>query len=149
MNKVIISGRLTRDAEVRYTQGERPTAIARATVAVERRFRRETDEQTADFISLIAFSKVAEFIEKYGRKGIKFNITGRLQTGSYINKDGVKVYTTDVVVEEIEFAESKNSGQAAPAAQDGAAATPSNAMPTDSDGFVNIPDNIDEDLPFN
>lgn len=150
MNKVIISGRLTRDAEVRYSQGERPTAIARATVAVERRFRRESDEQTADFIGIIAFSKVAEFLEKYGRKGIKFNIVGRIQTGSFTNKDGVKVYTTDVVVEEIEFAESKSSGQAASATgQDSAATAPSGTLPTDSEGFVNIPDNIDEELPFN
>lgn len=143
MNKVVLSGRLTRDAEVRYTQGDNPTAIARVSIACDRRFRRENDDQTADFIPLIAFGNTAKFMEKYGQKGTKFNIVGRIQTGSYTNKEGVKVYTTDVVVEEIEFAESKAAGNAATA---GSAPAPA---PATGDGFMNIPDGIDEDLPFN
>ena len=109
MNKAILMGRLTRDPEVRYSQGESPMAIARYTLAVDRRFNRNGDENTADFISCVAFGKAGEFAEKYFRKGTKIAVTGRIQTGSYTNKDGVKVYTTDVVVEEQEFAESKNS----------------------------------------
>ena len=110
MNKVILMGRITRDAEIRYTQGEKSTAIARFSLAVERRFKRDNDEQqNTDFISCIAFGKIAEFLEKFGRKGTKFVVDGRIQTGSYNNKEGQKVYTTDVVVENIEFAESKNS----------------------------------------
>lgn len=108
MNKVILMGRLTRDPDVRYTQGENPMAIARYTLAVDRRFKRE-GEATADFISCVAFGKQAEFAEKYFRQGIRIVITGRIQTGSYTNRDGNKVYTTDVVVEEQEFAESKNA----------------------------------------
>lgn len=144
MNKVILSGRLTRDAEVRYAQGENATAIARVSIACDRRFRRENDDQTADFISLIAFGKTAEFLEKYGNKGTKFNIVGRIQTGSYTNKEGTRVYTTDVVVEEIEFAESKAAGSAATGSDSASRPAPSNG-----DGFMNIPDGIDEDLPFN
>ena len=109
MNKVILMGRITRDAEIRYTQGEKSTAIARFSLAVDRRFKKDNDEQNTDFISCIAFGKIAEFLEKFGRKGTKFVVDGRIQTGSYNNKDGQKVYTTDVVVENIEFAESKNS----------------------------------------
>ena len=105
MNKVILMGRLTRDPEVRYSQGEQATAIARYTLAVDRRFKRDGD-QTADFIGCVAFGKLGEFAEKYLRKGTKVVVTGRIQTGSYTNKDGQKVYTTDVVVEECEFAES-------------------------------------------
>ena len=108
MNKVILMGRLTRDPEVRYSQGEQATAIARYTLAVDRRFKRDGD-QTADFIGCVAFGKLGEFAEKYLRKGTKVVVTGRIQTGSYTNKDGQKVYTTDVVVEECEFAESKNA----------------------------------------
>lgn len=146
MNKVILSGRLTRDAEVRWTQGgDNSTAIARGSIACDRRFRRENDDQTADFIPIVAFGKTAEFLEKYGRKGTKFNIVGRIQTGSYTNKEGVKVYTTDVVVEEIEFAESKAASSAATA---GSTPTPAPA-PATGDGFMNIPDGIDEELPFN
>ena len=130
MNKVILMGRLTRDPEVRYSQGEQATAIARYTLAVDRRFKRDGD-QTADFIGCVAFGKLGEFAEKYLRKGTKVVVTGRIQTGSYTNKDGQKVYTTDVVVEECEFAESKNAAGAA------------------GDGFMNIPDGIDEELPFN
>ncbi len=112
MNKVILMGRLTRDPEVRYSQGENATAVARYTLAVDRRFNRNGDENTADFINCVAFGRAGEFAEKYFRKGIKIAITGRIQTGSYTNKDGVKVYTTDIVVEDQEFAESKNSSSA-------------------------------------
>ena len=107
MNKVVLVGRLTRDPEVRYSQGNNATAVARYTVAVDRRFRRDGDSQTADFIGCVAFGRQAEFAEKYLRKGTKIALTGRIQTGSYTNRDGQKVYTTDVVVEEQEFAESK------------------------------------------
>ena len=109
MNKVILMGRLTRDPEVRYSQGDTPTAFARYTLAVDRRFNRNGDDATADFISCVAFGRSAEFAEKYLHKGTKIALTGRIQTGSYTNRDGVKVYTTDVVVEDQEFAESKNS----------------------------------------
>lgn len=111
MNKVILMGRLTRDAEVRYSQGENSTAMARFSLAVDRRYKKDSDEQTADFPSCVAFGKTAEFLEKFGRKGTKFILEGRIQTGSYTNKEGQKVYTTDIVVEHIEFAESKASGQ--------------------------------------
>lgn len=145
MNKVILMGRLTRDAVVRYSQGENATAIARYTIAVDRRFRRDGDTQTADFISCVAFGRQAEFAEKYLHKGTKIVVTGRIQTGSYQNKDGQTVYTTDVVVEEQEFAESKaasdNNAGFAPADRP----SPSNA----GDGFMNIPEGIDEELPFN
>ena len=145
MNKVILMGRLTRDPDVRYTQGESPMAIARYTLAVDRRFKRE-GEATADFISCVAFGKQAEFAEKYFRQGIRIVITGRIQTGSYTNRDGNKVYTTDVVIEEQEFAESKSSSAA------GINHTQNNTaagQPTvDPDGFMNIPDGIDEELPF-
>ena len=191
-------GRLTRDPDVRYSQGEQSTAYARYTVAVDRRFRRDGDGQTADFISCVAFGRQAEFAEKYLRKGIKIALTGRIQTGSYTNRDGQKVYTTDVVVEEQEFAESKaasgqnagnyngaggynnnnynsgnngnysnnnnnsnnnndsnsagssnNSGYNNNAGSAGGAPEgrpdPENAA---GDGFMNIPDGIDEELPF-
>ena len=147
MNKVILMGRLTRDAEVRYSQGESSTAIARFSLAVDRRFRRDNDEQTADFINCVAFNKTAEFLERFGRKGTKFVLEGRIQTGSYTNKDGQRVYTTDVVVENIEFAESKNSNGGDGYSGAGASApSPSGAA---GDGFMNIPDGIDEELPFN
>lgn len=150
MNKVILMGRLTRDPEVRYSQGENAMAIARYTLAVDRRFNRNNgngDEQTADFIGCVAFGRAGEFAEKYFRKGTKVAITGRIQTGSYTNKDGVRVYTTDIVVEEQEFAESKNSS-----GSDGGYAGNTNRAPEPSgagDGFMNIPDGIDEELPFN
>ena len=147
MNKVILMGRLTRDPEVRYSQGENAMAIARYTLAVDRRFSRNGEDGQADFIGCVAFGKAGEFAEKYFRKGTKVLVTGRIQTGSYTNKDGVKVYTTDVVAEDQEFAESKNSS-----GNDGGytgnanrAAAPSGA----GDGFMNIPDGIDEELPFN
>jgi len=147
MNKVILMGRLTRDPEVRYSQGDNAMAIARYTLAVDRRFNRNNDEQTADFINCVAFGRAGEFAEKYFRKGLKIAVTGRIQTGSYTNKDGVRVYTTDIVVEEQEFAESKsNSGS------DGGYTGNTNRAPEPSgvgDGFMNIPDGIDEELPFN
>ena len=147
MNKVILMGRLTRDPDVRYSQGESATAVARYTLAVDRRFNRNNDEQTADFINCVAFGRSGEFAEKYLHKGTKIAITGRIQTGSYTNKDGVRVYTTDVVVEDQEFAESKNASAAnggyAPAERNDSA--PAAA----GDGFMNIPDGIDEELPFN
>ncbi|MEE0596300.1 MAG: single-stranded DNA-binding protein [Agathobacter sp.] len=147
MNKVILMGRLTRDAEIRYSQGESSTAIARFSLAVDRRFRRDNEEQTADFINCVAFGRTAEFLERFGRKGTKFVLEGRIQTGSYTNKDGQRVYTTDVVAENVEFAESKNNSSAgndfggAPSAP-----SPSGAA---GDGFMNIPEGIDEELPFN
>ena len=148
MNKVILMGRITRDAEIRYTQGEKSTAIARFSLAVDRRFKKDNDEQNTDFISCIAFGKIAEFLEKFGRKGTKFVVDGRIQTGSYNNKDGQKVYTTDVVVENIEFAESKNSsGSGGSTNQPAPAPAPSSSSA--GDGFMNIPDGIDEELPFN
>ena len=147
MNKVILMGRLTRDPEVRYSQGEASTAIARFSLAVDRRFKREGEDQTADFINCVAFGRTAEFMERYARKGTKFVVEGRIQTGSYINKDGQKVYTTEVYVENLEFAESKsssdnNNGGYVPADRP----SPSGAA---GDGFMNIPDGIDEELPFN
>ena len=137
MNKVILMGRLTRDPDVRYTSGDKPMALARYTLAVDRRFKRD-GEATADFIGCVAFGRSAEFAEKYLRQGMRIVVAGRIQTGSYTNKEGVKVYTTDVVVEDQEFAESKKD-------------TTSNKAPvtTDSDGFMNIPEGIDEELPFN
>ena len=138
MNKVILIGRLTRDPEVRYSQGETPMAIARYTLAIDRRFKREGEDQTADFISCVAFGRNGEFAEKYLKQGTKIAVTGRIQTGSYTNKDGNKVYTTDVVVEDHEFVESKNSANSGNAS--------SNIQ--ENSNFVNIPDNIEDDLPF-
>ena len=146
MNKVILMGRLTRDPEVRYSQGERPTAVARYTLAVNRTFKR-AGEPDADFINCVAFGRAAEFAEKYFRQGIRIVISGRIQTGSYTNRDGVKVYTTDVIVDEQEFAESKASSDQSAAAFGG---RPSMAAPSApiGDGFMNIPDGLDEELPF-
>ena len=149
MNKVILMGRLTRDPEVRYSQGANSLAIARYTLAVDRRFRRE-GEATADFISCVAFGKQAEFAERYLRQGVKIAVTGRIQTGSYTNRDGQKVYTTEVVVEEQEFAESKGSADVNRGNSGFQAAAPAPAPAFDAgDGFMNIPDGIDEELPFN
>ncbi len=139
MNKVILMGRLTRDPEIRYGTGESATAIARYSLAVERRFKRE-GEQSADFINCVAFGKSAEFAEKYLKQGIKIAVTGRIQTGSYTNKDGNKVYTTDIVVEEQEFAESKS------ASENSSASAPA----VGADGFMNVPEGVDDEgLPFN
>lgn len=146
MNKVILMGRLTRDPEVRYSQGEQATAVARYTLAVDRRFRRDGDQQTADFIGCVAFGRQGEFAEKYLRKGTKIAVTGRIQTGSYTNRDGQKVYTTDVVVEEQEFAESKAASESSGGFTPVDRPSPSVAA---GDGFMNIPDGIDEELPFN
>jgi len=150
MNKAILMGRLTRDPEIRYSQGaDGSNAIARYTVAVDRRRKTNGDgtEQTADFIGCVAFGRSAEFAEKYLHQGTKVIVTGRIQTGSYTNKDGQKVYTTEVIVEEQEFAESKAS-----AASNEAAYAPSRPEPSAAagDGFMNIPDGVeDEGLPFN
>ena len=141
MNKVVLVGRLTRDPEVRYSQGNNATAVARYTVAVDRRFKRD-GEPTADFIPCVVFGRSAEFTEKYFRKGMQVSVSGRIQTGSYTNKDGNKVYTTDVVVEEQEFAESKAANQ------QNQQSAGSGSIPA-SDGFMSIPDGMDEELPFN
>ena len=151
MNRVILMGRLTRDPEVRYSQGERSMAIARYTLAVDRRGRRSqdggSDQQTADFINIVAFDRAGEFAEKYFRQGMRVSISGRIQTGSYTNKDGVKVYTTEVIVEEQEFAESRAESDANRANfQHQAAPAPSADA---GDGFMNIPEGIDDVLPFN
>ena len=141
MNKVVLMGRLTRDPDVRYSQGETPLAIARYTLAVDRRFKRN-GEQDADFINCVAFGRTAEFAEKYLKQGTKMVVSGRIQTGSYTNRDGVKVYTTEVVIEEQDFAESKaaaaqnsNMGVSQPSAPQPSAAA--------SDGFMNIPDGLE------
>lgn len=143
MNKVQLVGRLTRDPEIRYSQGENATATARFSVAVNRRFKNSEGNYDADFINCVAFGKTGEFIEKYGRKGTKFVVEGRIQTGSYTNKDGQKVYTTDVVVEQVEFAESKASADGNTTNN-----TANSNAPTDT-SFMDIPDSIDEELPFN
>ena len=143
MNKVILMGRLTRDAEIRYSQGESSTAIARFSLAVDRRFRRDNDEQTADFINCVAFGRTAEFLERFGRKGTKFVLEGRIQTGSYTNKDGQKVYTTDVVVEDTEFVESKGASSA----DNSNTSRPAPSAANNND-FMSIPNGVDEELPF-
>ncbi len=139
MNKVILMGRLARDPDVRYSQSAEPMAIARYTLAVDRRLQRknqDNEEQTADFISCVAFGKAGEFAEKYLRKGIKIAVVGRIQTGSYTNKDGNKVYTTEVVIEEQEFAESKSQNNS------------DRSQPGNDDGFVSIPEGFEDNLPF-
>ena len=152
MNKVVLVGRLTRDPEVRYSQGNNATAVARYTVAVDRRFKRD-GEPTADFIPCVVFGRSAEFAEKYFRQGMRISVSGRIQTGSYTNREGQKVYTTEVVVEDQEFAESKASSDSYAAAHPRTEAAPATSMPSPSaasaDGFMNIPDGIDEELPFN
>ena len=127
-------GRLTRDPEVRYSQNAQQTAVARFTLAVDRRFKRQDDDQAADFINCVAFGKTAEFAEGYLKQGTKVVGCGRIQTGSYTNKEGQRVYTTDVVIEELEFAESKKAQE--------------NNTEVDADGFVNIPDGLEDGLPF-
>lgn len=140
MNSVSLIGRISRDPEVRYTNSENAMAIAKFTLAVDRRFNKE--QQSADFISCVAFGKTAEHIEKYWHKGMKMGATGRIQTGSYTNRDGQKVYTTDVVVEQVEFCESKGQ-QSAPAKSNGQQSN------DPLDGFMNIPDDFPDELPFN
>ncbi|MBQ3974093.1 MAG: single-stranded DNA-binding protein [Lachnospiraceae bacterium] len=169
MNKVVLMGRLTRDPEVRYTQGENSMCIARYTLAVDRRFSRNNnnDGQNADFIPCVAFGKAGEHAEKYYRKGIKVAVSGRIQTGSYTNRDGVKVYTTEVIVEDQEFAESRNASQQGGGSSYsggnsygggssygggnnsyGGGQSGSAQSSGSIDGFMNIPDGIDEELPF-
>lgn len=146
MNKAELVGRMVRDPEVRYSAGDNPLCIARFTLACDRRFKKQGDDQTADFISCKAFGKTAEFIEKYFSKGRRIGVAGRIETGSYTNKEGQKVYTTDVIVEEAEFVDNKS---------DGANSTQipfnnNDSKPKDDmDGFMNIPDGIDTELPFN
>lgn len=144
MNKVILMGRLTRDPEISYSQNGNNTCIARYTLAVDRRFKQDGGQE-ADFISCVVFGKGAEFAEKYLHKGTKIVVTGRIETGSYTNKDGVRVYTTTVMVEEQEFAESKTSSQNN-AGTNNQQSAPNNS--SSRDGFMNIPDEIDEELPF-
>ncbi len=151
MNKVILMGRLTRDPEVRYSAGENALAIARYTLAVDRRFRRD-GEASADFISCVSFGRTAEFAEKYFRQGLKIVVTGRIQTGSYTNRDGQKVYTTEVVVEDQEFAESKASSDSYAASHPRTEVHlqhPCRLREPLQMAFMNIPDGIDEELPFN
>ena len=138
MNRVILMGRITRDPSITYTQGAEPTCIARYTLAVDRRGKKQEGQPDADFISCVAFKNNAEFAEKYLKQGTKIAVEGRIQTGSYTNKDGQKVYTTDVIIDSQEFAESKKETQeTAPSA------------PADKDGFMNIPDGLGDELPFN
>lgn len=147
MNKAIMMGRLTRDPEVRYSQGASQTAVARFSLAVDRRWKRE-GEPDADFFNCTAFGRQADFVEKYLRQGTKVVVTGRIQNDNYTNKEGQKVYSVQIIVEEIEFAESKNAaaGSAAPAYQAGSRPSPSQAA---GDGFMSIPDGAEEELPFN
>lgn len=145
MNKVILMGRLTRDSEIRYSQNGEQMCIARYTLAVDRKFKKQGDGQTADFINCIAFGKSAEFTEKYLKQGTKVAITGRIQTGSYTNKDGNRIYTTDVVVEEQEFCESKNANNSN--SQQPNTANASN-QPSSGNDFMSIPEGIEDDLPF-
>ena len=155
MNKVELVGRLTRDPEVRYTQGENASAIARFSVAVNRRFKNNEGNYDADFINCVAFDRAGEFAEKYFRQGMRVLISGRIQTGSYTNRDGQKVYTTEVIIDEQEFADSKNAsgtgqsgyGSNGNSYQPASRPEPSSAI---GDGFMNIPDGVeDEGLPFN
>lgn len=147
MNKVILMGRLTRDPEVKYSQGDNATAIARFTLAVERRIKRE-NEASADFINCVSIGRSAEFAEKYFRKGTKIVICGRIQTGSYTNKDGQKVYTTDIVIEEQDFAESKATSQQnnSGSVQNNSNSRQSQKPQPDPDEFMSVDD---DDLPFN
>lgn len=166
MNKVVLLGRLTKDPDVRQSQGAEPVTIARYTLAVDRRGKKQEGQQAADFISCVAFGKAGEFAEKYLHKGTKICVSGRIQTGSYTRQDGTKAYTTDAVIEEQEFAESKaDSGRTAMddqmaamyagadrqrsqgGQQDGAGQQGS--WESVMDGFMNIPNGIDEELPFN
>ena len=136
MNRVIMIGRLTKDPEIRYSQGENTTCIARYTLAVDRKFKQE-GQPNADFINCIAFGKLGEFAEKYLHKGVKIAVTGRIQTGSYKNKDGNTVYTTDVVVEEQEFCESKSQSN-----------SQTQSAQSNDNSWLNIPDGVEDSLPF-
>ena len=144
MNKVILMGRLTRDPELRYTSGENSMAIARYTLAVDRTIKKQA-EQSADFIQCVAFSKAAEFAEKYFMQGMRVLVSGRIQTGNYTNKEGQKVYTTEVIVDTQEFADSKGAGDSSYKSS-----TRSSTSSVSADGFMNIPDGVDDEgLPFN
>ena len=151
MNKVILMGRLTRDPEVRYSQSDSNMAIAKFSLAVDRRYKKQGDETTADFFNCTAFGKQGEFVEKYLKKGTKIVVTGRIQNDNYTNKEGQKVYSVQIMVEEIEFAESKASSQNntenGNVGNDGG--TQSQMGAPDADGFMNIPDGIGSELPFN
>ena len=146
MNKVVLVGRLTRDPEVRYSQGDNATAVARYTLAVDRRFKRD-NEPGADFIPCVVFGRSGEFAEKYFRQGMRVSVSGRIKTGSYTNKDGIKVYTTEVIVEEQEFAESRAEAESFRKSNPQPAAPQAPAADA-GDGFMSIPDGIDEELPF-
>lgn len=150
MNRVILMGRLTRDPEIRYSQGGRSMAVARYTLAVDRKGKKQEGQPTADFINCVAFDKAGEFAEKYFRQGMRILVSGRIQTGSYVNKEGQKMYTTEVLLDDQEFANSKGSG--AGANQDAASQPQQRPGPvtTIGDGFMNIPDGVgDEGFPFN
>lgn len=149
MNNVSLVGRLARDPEVRYSQGGNATCVARYTLAVSRPFKNSNGEQEADFISCVAFGKAGEFAEKYLTKGTMIGVTGRIQTGSYTDKDGKKVYTTDVVVATQEFCEKKSNSGESESAPTTKGKTNKNKENKPDDGFMNIPDGIDEELPFN
>lgn len=146
MNKAILMGRLTRDPEVRYSQTDSNMAIARFSLAVDRRFKKQGDTVTADFFNCTAFGKQGEFVEKYLKQGTKIVVTGRIQNDNYTNKEGQKVYSVQIMVEEIEFAESKASSQSNTGSDGGAQ---SQIGAPDADGFMNIPDGIGSELPFN
>ena len=148
MNRVILMGRLTRDPEVRYSQGANNMAIARFSIAVDRRFKRE-GEADADFFNCTAFGKQAELVEKYLHKGVKILLEGRIQNDNYTNKDGQQVYSVRVMVDNLEFAESKNASMAGGDGGYTGGAVRREAPAPASDGFMNIPDGIDEELPFN
>ena len=147
MNKVILMGRLTRDPNVRYTQGAESTCVARYTLAVDRRVKQE-GQQSADFIGCVAFGRNGEFAEKYLKQGSKIVVTGHIQTGSYTNRDGNKVYTTDIVIEEQEFAESKAAAERNQQQEPQPQPQPQPQPETDENGFMSIPDGLDEELPF-
>ena len=152
LNKVMLIGNVGRDPEVRYSQGEQATAVARYTIAVDRRFKRE-GEPDADFFNCTCFGKQAEFVERYLHKGVKVVLSGRVQNDNYTNKDGQMVYSVRIMVDEIEFAESKNAsgGNGEGGYNNGGYAGGNNAPAASGagDGFMNIPDGIDEELPFN
>ena len=148
MNRAILMGRLTRDPEVRYSSGERSMAIARYTLAVDRGVKRgDSSEQNADFIPCVAFDKAGEFAERYFRQGMRVLVSGRIQTGSYTNKEGQKVYTTEVIIDTQEFADSKGASDGSSSYQASTRPSPASAS---TDGFMNIPDGVDDEgLPFN
>lgn len=148
MNKVILMGRLTRDPEVRYSQGENSLAIARFSLAVDRRFKRQGETET-DFFNCTAFGKQAEFVERYLKQGTKMLITGRIQNDNYTNKEGQKVYSVQIIVDEMEFAESKSAAQSSPSNFNQGGYQPSAQEPSQpADGFMNIPTGLEDELPF-